>query len=141
MTQPAAPEAGHEPQTRETYAHVGLPSFDRDLAGRTATQRGGFFLQHLRPGMRLLDCGCGPGSITLGLAEAVAPGEVVGLDIAPVQIERARALAAEERVSNARFEVGEVYALPFPDASFDAVHANALLCHLGDPVRALREFR
>ena len=70
--------------------------------------------------MRLLDVGCGPGSITLGLAEAVAPGEVVGVDLQPAQVEQARALAAERGVANVRFEVASAYALPFPDAAFDA---------------------
>jgi ubiquinone/menaquinone biosynthesis C-methylase UbiE len=56
-----------------------------DLARRAADQRGGFFLQHLRPRMRMLDCGCGPGSVTIGLAEAVAPGDAFGIDIEPRQ--------------------------------------------------------
>ena len=47
---------------------------------RTAANVGGYFTPLLRPGMCLLDCGCGPGSITVGLAELVAPGEVIGLD-------------------------------------------------------------
>jgi ubiquinone/menaquinone biosynthesis C-methylase UbiE len=50
-------------------------------------------------------------------------------------------LATELRASNVRFEEGDAYALPFPDGSFDVVNANALLQHLGDPIRALREFR
>ena len=98
-------------------------------------------MPHLRPGMRLLDCGCGPGSITVGLAEAVAPGEVIGLDLQPSQIERARLLAAERAISNVRFEVGDVSRLPFPDASFDAAFAHTLLLHLRDRVGALREIR
>jgi SAM-dependent methyltransferase len=56
-------------------------------------------------------------------------------------VERARALAAEQGVGNVRFEAADAYALPFPDAAFDVVNANALLQHLGEPVRALREFR
>jgi ubiquinone/menaquinone biosynthesis C-methylase UbiE len=94
------------------------------MGQRTAAQNADFFLPHLRPGMRLLDAGCGQGSITIGLADAVAPGEVVGLDRDPEQVERARALAAERGVTNVRFEVGDAYALPFPDASFDAVFAH-----------------
>jgi ubiquinone/menaquinone biosynthesis C-methylase UbiE len=77
--------------------------------------------------MALLDCGCGVGSITLGLAAAVAPGEVVGVDLQPAQLERARALAAERGATNVRFEAADVYALPFSDASFDAVFAHTLL--------------
>ena len=113
----------------------------RLMAARSAAGAAAHLLPHLRPGMRLLDVGCGPGSITLDLAAAIAPGEAVGVDIAPVQVERARALAAERGVGNVRFEAADAYALPFPDAAFDAVNANALLQHLGEPVRALREFR
>jgi ubiquinone/menaquinone biosynthesis C-methylase UbiE len=88
--------------------------------------------------MRLLDCGCGIGAITVDLAQQLAPGEVVGIDIAPVQVERSRALAREKGVANARFEVGNVYELSFPDAAFDAAFAHRVLEHLSDPLRALR---
>jgi SAM-dependent methyltransferase len=91
--------------------------------------------------MRLLDCGCGVGSITIGLAAAVAPGEAVGVDIQPAQVERARALAAERGMTNVRFEVASAYELPYPDASFDAVFAHTLLLHLAEPWRALVEMK
>ena len=100
-------------------------------------QRVSFLLPYLRSGMRLLDCGCGIGAITVDLAQQLAPGEVVGIDIAPVQVERSRALAREKGVANARFEVGNVYELSFPDAAF----AHRVLEHLSDPLRALREMR
>jgi ubiquinone/menaquinone biosynthesis C-methylase UbiE len=89
--------------------------------------------------MRLLDCGCGVGSITAGLAEAVASGEVIGIDLQSAQLERARALAAKRGVGNVRFEVGSAYELPFPDASFDAAFAHTLLMHLSDPLKALQQ--
>jgi ubiquinone/menaquinone biosynthesis C-methylase UbiE len=104
-------------------------------------ERAWFLLPYLRPGMRLLDCGCGIGAITVALAQRVAPGEVVGIDIAPVQVERSQALAREQGVANARFEVGNVYALPFPYAAFDAAFAHRVLEHLSDPLRALKEMR
>jgi SAM-dependent methyltransferase len=91
--------------------------------------------------VQLLDVGSGPGSITLDLAAVVAPGEVVGIDIEPLQVDRARALAAERGVTNVRFEPGDAYALPFPDDSFDVVFSNAALMWLRDPLAALREFR
>ena len=116
-------------------------------ARRTAERNAAFLLPHLTPGMRLLDAGCGPGSITLGLAERVAPGEVVGIDISTERLEQARGLAAErgEGSTNVRFEEADVYALPFEDATadtgFDAAFMHAVLQHLSDPLAALREVR
>lgn len=110
------------------------------MSQRTAATHAAYFLPHLSPGMRLLDCGCGPGSITLGLATAVAPGETVGLDRESLQIERARTLAAAEGIQNVRFVEGDVAQLPFVDASFDAVFAHAVLYHVPDPLQALRDW-
>ena len=109
------------------------------MALRTASQEAAFFLPSLRPGMRVLDLGCGPGSITVGIAEAIAPGEVVGVDRQSEQVEQARALGVARGVMNARFEVADVYRLPFPDGSFDAAFAHVVLMHLREPVRALAE--
>lgn len=109
------------------------------IRARTAKTSAAFFLGHLAPGMDLLDCGCGEGTITVGLAETIAPGTVTGVDMAPATIERARNLATELGVKNAQFEVGSVYALPFPDASFDAVFSHALFEHLTDKNKALSE--
>ena len=103
------------------------------MAVRTAFNSADFFLPHLRPGMNVLDCGCGSGTITIGLAEAVSPGEVVGVDHEPVQVEQARALAAERGVDGVRFETADLFALPFADGTFDAAFAHAVLMHVGDP--------
>ena len=78
----------------EGYSQRANTVFEAELGLRTAAQEGAFFLPHLRPGMRVLDLGCGPGSITLGLAEAVAPGDVVGIDLQPSQVAQAQALSA-----------------------------------------------
>ena len=123
----------------EVYSQQANPAFEAELATRTASRHAGFFAPHLRSGMRLLDVGCGPGSITAGLAQAVAPGEVVGIDLQPTLIERAR--TAARGVANLRFEVGDLYRLPFADGSFDAVFANGILMHLAEPLRALAELR
>ena len=125
----------------EVYTQQANPAFEAELAARTASRDGAFLLPHLRPGMRVLDVGCGPGSITLGLAEAVSPGEVVGVDLQAAQVEQARALAVSRHAKNVCFEAASIYALPFPDRSFDAVFANGVVMHLAEPVGALAELR
>jgi SAM-dependent methyltransferase len=132
---------GHAIGRRERYAPSDGDRIADESPRRRAEREADFFLPHLRPGMRLLDAGAGTGAITLDLAAAVAPGEVVGIDIEPQQVERARALAIERGVPNVRFEVGDVYAMAFPDGSFDAVFAHAVLIHLRDPLAALTEVR
>ncbi len=126
----------------ERYTHGYDSEFTlKQHAGRTAAAQAKWFLPYLQPGMALLDCGCGSGSITVGLAVAVAPGQVVGVDIAEVEIERARERAAGAGVANARFVTGTLYALDFPDDSFDALFSHNVLEHLHEPQRALREMR
>jgi len=125
----------------ERYVH-GYEDWTREwMAQRTATRELGFLLPHLSPGLTVLDAGCGPGSITAGLAEIVAPGDVVGMDIEPRQLAAAQRLAAERGIGNVRFEQGSVYALPFPDATFDVAVAHFVIEHVSEPLRALRELR
>jgi SAM-dependent methyltransferase len=91
--------------------------------------------------MRLLDFGCGPGSITVGLAEKVAPGLVSAVDVVPEVLEQGRALAADRGVANLTFEVGNVYRLGFPDETFHVVYGHQVLQHLARPHDALLELR
>ena len=111
------------------------------LLRRTAASAAAFLLPHLGPGMGVLDCGCGPGSITIGLAEAVAPGEVVGVDPDARRVDAARPVAAERSVTNVRFEQAGAHSLPFEDASFDAALMHAVSEHIADPVSAYQEVR
>ena len=110
------------------------------LARRTGAAAA-FLLPHLRPGMRLVDCGCGPGAITVDLAQAVTPGEVIGIDLREDALTHGRKLAQDRELSNVTFQVANVYQLPFPDASFDAAFACAVLQHLAAPLEALKEMR
>jgi SAM-dependent methyltransferase len=89
--------------------------------------------------MRLLDVGCGPGSITRGLAERVAPGEVIGVDISPQTLEEARRDSAARGITNVQYREASVYELPFPDASFDVAYAHQVIQHLRERSAALRE--
>jgi SAM-dependent methyltransferase len=109
------------------------------MARRTAGSHAGAMLEHLRPGMRLLDVGCGPGTISVGLARLIAPGTVVAVDAEPGQVELARRRADAEDVANLETAVADALALPLADASVDAAFCHALLEHLVDPVAAIRE--
>ena len=124
----------------ESHALDYTPTALDFVTRRSLESHGAFFLPSLQPGMSVLDCGCGTGSITLGIAERVGDGNVVGVDINEVQVELATRRAAEYGRRHVRFRRGSAYELPFPDASFDAVFSHALLEHLREPERALREF-
>lgn len=91
-----------------------------------------------RPGMRMLDLACGPGTLTRLLAAQVAPdGEVVGIDLAEGMLEVARRSAPP----NARFELMDMEQLAFADASFDGAvcgHGLQFVPNLG---QALSEAR
>ncbi len=130
----AAVEAARENYERWVRsAHTGAH------ARRTAAQYAAFFLSHLKPGIALLDAGCGPGSITVGLAEAVSPGQVTGIDISASSLELAAKLAAERGITNATFEQHHIRSLPYPEGSFDAVFVHAVLQHIDEPERAVAE--
>jgi SAM-dependent methyltransferase len=91
--------------------------------------------------MRLIDCGCGPGSITVDLARAVAPGEAIGIDLREDALTQGRTLARERGIANVAFQTATLYHLPYADSSFDAAFACAVLQHLAAPLAALRELR
>jgi SAM-dependent methyltransferase len=108
------------------------------MAARSFGSHGEFIRPYIKPGMMVLDCGCGPGAISVGLAEAVGPaGHVTGVDFGESQIEAAKARAT----SNLTFRVASVYELPFEDGAFDLVFSHALFEHLADPVRGISEIR
>jgi SAM-dependent methyltransferase len=111
------------------------------MARRTLETHGTFFIPYLDGKASVLDCGCGPGTITVDIARRLAPAEVVGVDFGRSQIERATAAALQEGLSNAQFKVADCYSLPFADSTFDRMFSHALMEHLADPVRALREMR
>ena len=123
--------------TLDSYTHGHHESVVSRHRKRTASEAAAFLLPHLKPGMRLLDVGCGPGSITLGLAAAVAPGEVLAIDLSSDVLEEARRLAIEKGIGNVRFERGDINHLARPDGAYDVVYAHQVLQHVQDPVKAL----
>ena len=125
----------------EVYSHGHHKSVVNAHAIRTAEDCAAYLLPELKPGMMLLDVGCGPGSITVDLAERVAPGQVIGLDRSDDVLTQAAELAALRGIENATFVSGNIYDLEFDDDTFDVVHAHQVLQHLTDPVAALYEMR
>ena len=116
-------------------------NFQQMLRRRSAESHAAYLLPHLKPGDRLLDFGCGPGTISVGLASAVDPGEFHGVDMEESQIEMARAAARAGGHANATFHVGDVTALPFEDSYFDAAHCHAVLMHVPDTAAVLAEVK
>ena len=106
-----------------------------------ARTRGGVSHAHVRAGICLIDCGCGPGTITADLAQAVVPGEVIGIDPRDEAVTQARMVVRERGLANLTFQTASIYQLPFPDHSFDAAFTCAVLQHLATPVPALKEIR
>lgn len=92
--------------TREFYT----PGHDRNaesfMARRSLESHGSFSIPYLQRGLSVLDCGCGPGTMTSGIAAHVEPGKVIGVDVAQSQIDRATAQVTEAGLSNAAFHNG-----------------------------------
>jgi ubiquinone/menaquinone biosynthesis C-methylase UbiE len=98
-------------------------------------------LAKLKPGMRILDIGCGTGVLSLNAALNV-PGlkDICGVDLSTGMLDEARKLATEQRVADRiRYLEGDAERLDFPDGSFDAVVSLYALRHFPHPDRALAE--
>jgi len=126
--------------TTARYTHGHHESVLRSHEWRTAENSAAYLLPHLAPGLSLLDVGSGPGTITVDLAQRLAPGRVKGVDAAADVVAKAAALAAQRGVVDVEFAVGDAYALDAADGEYDIVHAHQVLQHLERPVDALREF-
>ena len=121
----------------DVYTHGHEDAVLRSHRWRTAENSAAHLLPHLCPGNRLLDVGCGPGTLTADLARVVSPGKVVAVDVADTVIAEATAHAAEAGVVNVSFRTADFRQAGFEPASFDVVHAHQVLQHLSDPVGAL----
>ena len=106
----------HQFGGNEAIMATGAPEHNNPLStaahtdahrGRTVESAAAFFASSLTSGMSVLDCGCGPGTITLGLAELVAPGHVIGVDLSPERVTE----AVEGHMAKARL-------LPDPEPRF-----------------------
>jgi SAM-dependent methyltransferase len=125
----------------ETYTPGYSEAAAAFMVRRRLDPNGAFFRSCLKPGLSVLDCGCGPGTITRDIARVVAPGRVTGVDFSAEQVALASREAQAEAILNIEFRQGSVYELPFADESFDAVFSHALLEHLKEPLRAANELK
>lgn len=133
--------------SQETTSDTSSPSyamgygeeFQKLLRIRSAERNAAHLLPHLEPGQRILDFGCGPGTISMGLAKAVEPGELHGIDTEESQIAIARAAAEAGGHGNASFRRGDATDLPFDDDSFDVAHCHAVLNHVPGTAAVLSE--
>ncbi|KAK2747544.1 hypothetical protein FQN57_002037 [Myotisia sp. PD_48] len=108
---------------------------------RTASNSAAYLLPHITPTSKILDIGCGPGSISIGFAQRASKGHVTGIEYVADPLDQARELASSQGVANIEFAVGDIHSLDFPDNHFDIVHVHQVLQHIADPIQALREMR
>lgn len=94
----------------------------------------------LKPGETVLDLGSGPGLDALLAAEQVGPtGQVIGVDMTPEMVERARANAHKAQAGNVRFEQAQIEHLPLFDASVDVAISNCVINLSPDKPAVYRE--
>jgi ubiquinone/menaquinone biosynthesis C-methylase UbiE len=117
---------------------------------RTAESDAAFLRPHIKKTDRILDVGCGPGTITTGLAKYASEGTTVGIDISEDVLQKAKSLAAEANISihgpgSVMFEKGDILEmLAYPDDTFDIIYSSQVFGHLPPPdlpLRALAEMR
>ena len=113
--------------------------FEALMRTRSAGEYADFVLPLIDSGDRIVDVGCGPGSITLGLAQVA--GHVTGIDVDDAEFAEARAYAADHGIDNVEFLEGSIYDLPFADASVDVCTLLSMLETLDDPLAGLAEVR
>ncbi len=97
-------------------------------------------LASLREGETVLDLGCGPGLDCFLAAERVGrQGKVIGVDMTPEMLDRARDNAREGGYGNVEFRLGEIENLPLADASVDVIISNCVINLSSDKPRVFRE--
>jgi len=96
-------------------------------------------MKESNPNLKLLDVGCGSGTISVSLAKLIPEGHVTGMDLNPNILPRAHAVAEMGGVQNIEFQQGSVFELPFADETFDITFCHQVLVHIANPWDALRE--
>src|SRR5579863_1346149 len=110
---------------------------------RTRTEETERLAEHATAGLAnadkllAIDLACGPGTYARPLAARV--GRVIGADLTPAMVEKARAEAAGDGITNIEFVCADIYALPFADGVAGIVSCGYAFHHMTEPARALAE--
>jgi arsenite methyltransferase len=116
---------------------IGLPESSIESFAGTGNP---FSLGELLPGERVVDIGCGAGIDSLIAAKKVDPeGRVIGVDMTPSMLEKARQAAMEMGLTNVEFREGYAEALPVEDGWAEVVISNGVLNLMPDKAAALEE--
>ena len=118
--------------TRQAVPFATAPSIKDEAALKLVVEFSG-----AGPEDTVLDVACGPGLIVVAFARVLK--HATGIDLTPAMLERARAYATEQGVSNVTWRQGDVLPLPYPDASFSIVTSRFAFHHFLDPFAVLRE--
>ena len=124
---------------RDVYTHGHQPAAVNQHAKRTAKASAAFCRDVISSNSRILDVGCGPASISVGLAEWADQGFVTAIDLGDQILETANQTIRNAGTANIVVEQASVYELPYEDHSFDVTYAHQVLQHLADPVLAITE--
>ena len=90
-------------------------------------------------GSTILEAGCGTGAQTVLLARSSPRAQFTAIDISTESIRKAKAKTSRNRINNVRFQIADIYDLPFEPDSFDHVFVCFVLEHLGNPLSALNK--
>jgi SAM-dependent methyltransferase len=131
---------GHEGLTALKYDPELLQALPAEVAASYCGVGNPFTLGPINEGDAVLDVGCGAGVDTLFSAMMTGPsGKVVGIDLTPAMLERAKKNLSKTELKNVRFEEGSVENLPFADEDFNIVTSNGALNLVPDKAKAFAE--
>lgn len=131
---------GHEGLKTLKYDPKLLKTLPAEVAASYCGVGNPFSLGPINESDDVLDVGCGAGVDTLFSAMMTgASGKVVGIDLTPAMLQRAKKNLSMTDLKNVRFEEGSVENLPFADEDFDAVTSNGALNLVPDKAKAFEE--